>query len=420
MKQPHCSTIATARPQPSVLTRALAGASWQQIGWSACLVLALAAGTAPRSHAAAAADHGAAADHAAPAPATSKTPEKKPAAAASAATEAASHEPVVDLKKAIKASLIDKKNMTVLITEKPESKPASTKATGHDAPAPKAQAAHSPTPTATAHKPITPVVNPRASRDYIKARAAALTGHDVPAAADAHAGNAHGGEVHWSYEGETGPQNWGKLKPEFNVCAIGKRQTPINIEDSATLHGPAEALQFNYNPSGGSVVNNGHTVQVDLQGDNSMTVRGMNYRLVQLHFHTPSEEQVNYRASAMVAHLVHKSADGQLAVVAVLMDAGQPNPVINTVWTYMPLDTNDRVRLPAESIDLNDFLPKDQRYYQFMGSLTTPPCTENVLWNVIKQPTQVSKEQIRLFQQLYPANARPVQPVNNRPIRNAQ
>jgi len=109
-----------------------------------------------------------------------------------------------------------------------------------------------------------------------------------------------------------------------------------------------------------------------------------------------------------------------LAVVAVLMDAGQPNPVINTVWTYMPLDVNDRVRLPAESIDLNDFLPKDQRYYQFMGSLTTPPCTENVLWNVIKQPTQVSKEQIRLFQQLYPANARPVQAVNNRPIRNAQ
>jgi carbonic anhydrase len=102
------------------------------------------------------------------------------------------------------------------------------------------------------------------------------------------------------------------------------------------------------------------------------------------------------------------------------MDAGQPNPVINTVWTYMPLDVNDRVRLPADSIDLNDFLPKDQRYYQFMGSLTTPPCTENVLWNVIKQPTHVSKEQIRLFQQLYPANARPVQAVNNRTIRNAQ
>jgi len=339
-------------------------------------------------------------------------------AAASAATITTSEEPVVDLKKAIKANMIDKKNMTLLITEKPDGKPAVAKVTGHDTAAPAHTAAAKPAPAATAHKPAKAPVNPRASRDYIKARAAALTGHDAPA--EAHNANAHSGEVHWSYEGEGGPQNWGKLKPEFSACALGKRQTPINIEDAATLHGPAEALQFNYNPSGGSVVNNGHTIQVDLQGDNSMTVRGMNYRLVQFHFHTPSEEQVNYRASAMVAHLVHKSADGQLAVVAVLMDAGQPNPVINTVWTYMPLDVNDRVRLPAESIDLNDFLPKDQRYYQFMGSLTTPPCTENVLWNVIKQPAQISKEQIRLFQQLYPANARPIQPVNNRPIRNAQ
>ncbi len=226
--------------------------------------------------------------------------------------------------------------------------------------------------------------------------------------------------MHWSYEGETGPQAWGKLKPEFNVCAIGKRQSPINIEDSGTLHGPAEPLRFNYNPSNGTVVNNGHTIQVDLQGDNSLVVRGMVYRLVQFHFHTPSEEQVNYRNSAMVAHLVHKSADGQLAVVAVLMDPGTPNPLIHKVWTYMPLDANDKVRLPTEIIDMNELLPKDQRYYQFIGSLTTPPCTEGVLWMVLKQPAQVSRDQIRLFQQLYPSNARPVQPVNGRPVRNAQ
>ena len=422
MKQLPC-TIAIASSHPNALTRALAGLRWQHVGWSACLAVALAAGTAPRSHAA---DHGAAVDHAAAAtPASSKTAEKKPAASAVSAASAAttSQEPMVDLKKAIKANMIDKKNMTVLITEKPESKPAAAKANGHDTPEPAhntATTAHSPTLATSTHKLSAPVVNPRTSRDYIKAKAAALTGHETPAAVDAHSADAHGGEVHWSYEGETGPQNWGKLKPEFSTCAIGKRQTPINIEDSATLHGPAEALQFNYNPSGGSVVNNGHTVQVDLQGDNSLTVRGTLYRLVQFHFHTPSEEQVNYRASSMVAHLVHKSADGQLAVVAVLLDIGTSNPVINTVWTYMPLDVNDRVRLPAESIDLNDFLPKDQRYYQFMGSLTTPPCTENVLWNVIKQPVPISREQIRLFQQLYPANARPVQPVNNRPIRNAQ
>jgi carbonic anhydrase len=271
------------------------------------------------------------------------------------------------------------------------------------------------TPT---HAPA--VANPRASRDYIKARAAALTGHSAPAANPESQGNTSHGEVHWSYEGETGPQSWGKLKPEFNICAIGKRQSPINIEDSATLLGPAEPLVFDYHPSSGTVVNNGHTIQVDLQGDNSLTVRSQTYRLIQFHFHSPSEEQVNFQHTAMVAHLVHKSADGQLAVVAVLLDPGVANPVINTVWTYMPLDVNDRVRLPAGIIDMNLLLPKDQRYYQFIGSLTTPPCTEGVLWMVLKQPTPISREQIRLFQKLYPNNARPVQAVNDRPVRNAQ
>jgi len=167
-------------------------------------------------------------------------------------------------------------------------------------------------------------------------------------------------------------------------------------------------------------VNNGHTIQVDMQGDNSITVRGTNYRLLQFHFHNPSEERVNYRGFAMVVHLVHRSAEGQLAVVAVLLDPGAMNPTINKVWTYMPIDSGDRVRMPPDLLDLNELLPKDQRYYQFMGSLTTPPCSENVLWMVLKTPVPVSRDQLRLFAQLFPNNARPVQPVNGRPIRNAQ
>ena len=270
--------------------------------------------------------------------------------------------------------------------------------------------------TAQAH--ATPVVNPQTSRQYIKAKAAAMSGH---AAAPTAAAGAHGGgEVHWTYEGENGPAAWGQLKPEFNVCAIGKRQSPINIEDNTTLTGPAEPLQFDYRPSDGTVVNNGHTIQVDISGDNSLTVRGSNYRLLQLHFHTPSEERVNYRSYAMVAHLVHKNAEGLLAVVAVLLDPGSANTMIEKVWTYMPLDAGDRVRMPLGLLDVNELLPKDQRYYQFFGSLTTPPCTEGVLWNVIKQPTQVSREQVRLFAQIFPNNARPVQALNGRAVRNAQ
>ncbi len=260
----------------------------------------------------------------------------------------------------------------------------------------------------------------QSSRQYTKARALALAAGEKPGSAEAHAAEEHGGEVHWSYEGENGPQNWAKLKPEFNLCGIGKRQSPIAIQNEATLQGPAEPLQFNYSPSRGTVVNNGHTVQVDVEGENSITVRNASYRLLQFHFHTPSEEMVNSKRYAMVAHLVHKNEAGQLAVVAVLLEQGEPNTFIDKVWTYMPLDVNDRVRMPEGLLDMNELLPKDQRYYQFMGSLTTPPCTEGVLWMVLKQPVKLSAAQYRLFRQQFPLNARPVQPANGRPVREAQ
>jgi carbonic anhydrase len=227
-------------------------------------------------------------------------------------------------------------------------------------------------------------------------------------------------DIHWSYEGEGAPQSWGKIKPEFSLCALGKRQSPINITEGSTLKGPAEPIQFNYNPSNASVVNNGHTIQVDLQGDNAILVRGSSYRLLQFHFHTPSEEQIDFKRYPMVAHLVHRNDEGQLAVVAVLMDVGTSNSTIDKVWTYMPLEVNDKVRMPRDFLNLTELLPTDQRYYQFMGSLTTPPCSEGVLWLVMKTPIQISKEQHKLFTQLYAFNARPVQPLNGRAVREAQ
>jgi carbonic anhydrase len=267
---------------------------------------------------------------------------------------------------------------------------------------------------ADGEKPAAPAVAPAANRAAAANKPAAARNTEVPKAKE------HGGEVHWAYEGENGPQAWARLKPEFNLCAIGKRQSPINIDETMTLQGPAEPIDFKYTPSNATVVNNGHTIQVDVQGDNSITVRGSNYRLLQFHFHTPSEEQINYRRLPMVAHLVHRNDDGQLAVVAVLLDTGTTNPLIDKVWTYMPLDASDRVRMPRDVLNLNELLPADQRYYQFMGSLTTPPCTENVLWLVLKQPVQISKNQLRLFTQLYPNNARPVQPGNGRVVRDGQ
>jgi carbonic anhydrase len=261
---------------------------------------------------------------------------------------------------------------------------------------------------------------PAVKAQTVKAPAAkppAAAHHVAPAA---ELSTPHQGDGHWSYAGETGPQAWSRLSKDFNVCAIGKRQSPINIEEASTLQGPAEPLQFNYQPSSGTVVNNGHTIQVDLTGDNAVTVRGSRYKLLQFHFHTPSEERVNGQGFAMVAHLVHKNEANQLAVVAVLLEPGVANSLIHQVWTYMPLDSGDRVSMPTGLIDMNALLPKDQRYYQFMGSLTTPPCTEGVLWMVMKQPSPISREQIKLFTQIFPNNSRPVQPLNGRSVRDAQ
>ncbi len=313
------------------------------------------------------------------------------------------------IRAAMAGTVVASKRMTVVVEDKnaAESKAASAAPVRAPVAAP-----------VTSHN-VSPSAKALASQRYTVARAAAVSGH-ATGAAHAPSGNTHGGEAHWTYEGDTGPQAWGSLKPAFNVCAIGKRQSPINIENGGTLQGPAEPVQFAYAPSNGTVVNNGHTIQVDIQGDNSITVRGSNYRLLQFHFHTPSEEQINFKRFPMVAHLVHKNSEGQLAVVAVLLDEGEANPMIDKVWTYMPLDSGDRVRMPQDLLDVNGLLPKDQRYYQFMGSLTTPPCTEGVLWMVMKQPVTMSRAQLKLFAQIYPNNARPVQPVNGRTVREAQ
>ncbi|AGX88624.1 carbonic anhydrase [Candidatus Symbiobacter mobilis CR] len=308
-----------------------------------------------------------------------------------------------DIERALKEQHIEKKRLTLVITEPPPPPPRPAPAMAHPA---AAKAKHAPRPAVanTGHNghPV-----PSTNAPY---------GHAAPVEHGAHG---HG-DVHWSYSGDTGPHAWGRLKPEFATCATGKRQAPINIETSSTLLGPAEPLQFDYHPSGGTVTNNGHSIQVDVYGENILVVRGVAYRLIQFHFHAPSEEQINFRSFPMVAHLVHKSADDRLAVIAVLLDQGTANPLIDKVWTYMPLDMGDTVRMPQDIVDVNELLPKDRRYYQFLGSLTTPPCTEGVLWMVLKQATTLSREQIRMFQQLYPQNARPVQPLNGRVVRDAQ
>ncbi len=227
----------------------------------------------------------------------------------------------------------------------------------------------------------------------------------------------HGGELHWAYEGEGGPERWGELKPEYRLCASGKRQSPIDIRDGIRVD--LEKIQFDYQPSGFAVLDNGHTIQVNIAPGNSLQVMGRRYELLQFHFHRPSEERINGRQFDMVAHLVHKDADGRLAVVAVLLERGRDHPLVQTVWNNLPLEKGEALPAPGQ-MDLSQLLPEDRGYYTYMGSLTTPPCSEGVLWMVMRQPVQLSANQLNIFGRLYPMNARPVQPGSGRLIKESQ
>lgn len=223
--------------------------------------------------------------------------------------------------------------------------------------------------------------------------------------------------VHWAYEGRGGPENWGKLSQENILCDSGQRQSPIDIREGIRVD--LDPIIFSYRPSHFRIIDNGHTIQAGLS-DNRISLLGKDYELLQLHFHRPSEERINGKNFDMVAHLVHKSYDGKLAVVAILMERGNEHPLIQTLWNYLPLEPHQDVFPPGVAIDLNQMLPVKREYFTYMGSLTTPPCTEGVLWLVMRTPIQVSPEQIGIFSRLYPNNTRPIQPAHGRLIKESR
>ena len=139
---------------------------------------------------------------------------------------------------------------------------------------------------------------------------------------------------------------------------------------------------------------------------------------MQFHFHRPSEERVNGVGYDMVVHLVHKDIDGKLVVLAILIQEGKANSLVQTIWNNMPLEKNETVS-PSGTIDMNQLLPVNRQYYTYMGSLTTPPCTEGVLWVVFKEPIELSQDQISIFSRMYPMNARPVQSAAGRLIKES-
>jgi len=227
---------------------------------------------------------------------------------------------------------------------------------------------------------------------------------------------AHGG-AHWTYSGATGPAKWGGLEKDFGSCSLGKTQSPIDIRDSVAKKADLPAIAFDYKPAPLKIIDSGHSIQINYAPGSFITVGGKQYELVQFHFHKPSVEKINGKNFDMVAHLVHKDSDGKLAVVAVLLKKGSASPLVKTLWANLPKQKGHEMAVDAVTINVADLLPDDKSYYTFAGSLTTPPCSEEVTWFVLKHPTSISSDEIARFAKSYPMNARPTQPLNGREIK---
>lgn len=225
-------------------------------------------------------------------------------------------------------------------------------------------------------------------------------------------------ESHWSYHGETGPEHWGKLAGEFASCAAGKNQSPVDLRESQAIRAELPAIELDYRPGGHEVVNNGHTIQVNYQPGSSMTVGGHRYELRQFHFHAPSENARDGKPFPMEVHFVHADAEGNLAVLGVMYELGGHNDALAPAWAVMPAQAGGTAA-PAQLLDAAALVPADRAHFRFTGSLTTPPCSEGVLWLVLKQPAQLSAEQLAVFAKLYPMNARPIQQASGRMIKES-
>lgn len=220
----------------------------------------------------------------------------------------------------------------------------------------------------------------------------------------------------WDYEGKRGALNWGKLDPDYRACSKGHEQSPIDIR-GAHLNKALQPIDFHYIAGPVTLENDGHTVVVHVAPGSYMVAGGVRYELVQFHFHHPGEEAVKGKLSDMEVHLMHKSADGKLAVVdlRLIEDVGNPNAVLATLWQHLPTKAGTSEKV-TEMVNPGGLLPADRGYWTYQGSLTTPPCTEGVRWFVFEQELSLSRDQLRDFAALFKVNTRPLQETHGRRI----
>jgi carbonic anhydrase len=227
-------------------------------------------------------------------------------------------------------------------------------------------------------------------------------------------GGSQKGHSAWGYSGTKGPAYWGNLNSQYKLCKTGKTQSPIDFHQ--TFKAGRSHLDLDYHVAELVIENNGHTIKVTYPEGNYLRVAGNSYKLLQFHYHAPSEHTEGGRFHDMEIHFVHQDASGTLAVIGVFIDEGPENLALREIWEHLPRNTKPKQKVSKEIINARDLIPAGASFYRYMGSLTTPPCSEGVNWFVMKQPIYASKEQLDKFRSIMQGNNRPTQPINQRLI----
>ncbi|WP_417663104.1 carbonic anhydrase [Pseudomonas sp.] len=226
----------------------------------------------------------------------------------------------------------------------------------------------------------------------------------------------------WSYSGHSAPDHWAMLDANgnYSTCAKGTHQSPIDIPSASAKHinAASASLGIDYQRSPLDVVNNGHSIQANVAGDSRLEFQGKTYKLLQFHFHSPSEHLYNGKRFPMEMHWVNQASDGSLLVIAAMIKSGEKNAQFEHIWNkILPQKKGEHIQISqAQAPDLGRILPSVSKHFFYKGSLTTPPCTEGVQWVLFEQPLQLSADQISAFQSIFTGNNRPASAINQREI----
>ncbi|WP_218689734.1 carbonic anhydrase [Psychrobacter sp. BF1] len=232
-------------------------------------------------------------------------------------------------------------------------------------------------------------------------------------AASAHKNNKDSAHPSWSYAGHTGPEYWGDIK-DASACSIGQQQSPLDITKVTATK--TETPTISYLQTADLIINDtGHTVvYTPTTQDNTITLNNERYELKQFHYHTPSEHQFGGQNYPAEIHFVHANSAGNLAVVGVMLKQGSANSTLAALLTGSQFSAANKVDFTAHNVNLSALIPAMPTFYHYDGSLTTPPCSEQVQWYVTKQPLELAGDQLAIMTDLYEGNNRPVQPQGSR------